>query len=107
MTIKAINTGGGTVYKQGAVGYSPSSPDLVIDTETQLNRLAVDITAPSGWTGFTDCESTDLELVKGEASLNCEVTVPVPTTFESDQIKIVANYGYWVERTASIIVSGK
>jgi hypothetical protein len=107
MTIKVINTGGGTVYKQGAVTYDTTSPDLVIDTETQLNRVAVDITAPSGWSGFTDCESTDLEFVKGEATLTCEVTVPVPATFQSDQISVVANYGYWIERTASIVVAGK
>lgn len=107
MTVKVSNTGGGTVYKQGAVTYDTTSPDLVIDTETQLNRLAVAITAPSGWSGYTDCESADLELVKGEATLTCEVTVPVPDTYESDQISVVANYGYWIEKTAQVVVAGK
>jgi len=107
MQVKVSNIGGGTVYKQGAVGYNPSSPDLTIDAGTELNRVGIDITAPTGWSGYTDCESTDLELVKGEATLTCDVTVPVPTTFESAQIKVVTDYGYWVERTASITVSGK
>ena len=107
MQVKVSNVGGGTVYKQGAVGYNPSSPDLTIDAGTELNRVSIDITAPTGWSGYTDCESTDLELLKGEATLTCDVTVPVPTTFESAQIKVVTDYGYWVERTASITVSGR
>jgi hypothetical protein len=107
MQVKVVNTGGGTLYKQGAVGYSPSSPDLSIDSNTELNRVTVDITAPSGWSGYTDCESADFELVKGEGKLTCEVTVPVPTTFESSQITVISNYGYWIDRTASITVSGK
>lgn len=105
MQVKVSNVGGGTVYSQGAVDYV--TPDLTIDAETELNRLSVDITAPAGWSGYTDCEEADLELVKGEAVLTCDVTVGVPTTFRSDQLKIVADYGYWVERTASVTVSGK
>jgi hypothetical protein len=107
MQVKVVNTGGGTVYKQGAVTYTTSSPDLTIDTETELNRVGVDLTVPSGWTGYTECESTDLELINGEGKLTCDITVPVPTTFESSQIQAITSYGYWTERTASVTVSGK
>lgn len=106
MQVKVNSIAGGAVYKQGAIGYT-SPYDLIIDTNTELNRIVLDITAPSGWSGYTDCESSDLELVKGEATLTCDVTVDVPDTFRSDQISAVATYGYWVERTASITVSGK
>ena len=108
MNIKVSNSGGGTVYKQGAVGYT-APYDLVIDSSTELNRVEVVLTAPGGWTGVADCNSPagGTEFVKGESTLSCDVTVPVPATFQSDQISVVVNYGYWVERTASITVSGK
>jgi hypothetical protein len=105
--IKVSNVGGGTVYLQGAVGYNPLSPDLVIDPNTELNRVNVAVTAPGTWSGVTSCNSADLELTKGEATISCDITVPVPSTFQSDQISVVTNYGYWIERTASVTVSGK
>lgn len=104
--IKVSNVGGGTVYLQGAVGYT-SPYDLVIDPNTELNRVAVAVTAPGTWSGVASCNSVDLELTKGEATISCDITVPVPSTFQSDQISVVTSYGYWVERTASVTVSGK
>jgi len=105
--IKVSNVGGGTVYLQGAVDYVAHT--LAIDANTQLNRVVIAVTSPAGWSGFDACNSPaeGTELVKGEATLSCDVTTIVPSTFQSDQLSVVANYGYWVERTASVTVSGK
>jgi len=105
LQVKATSVGGGTVYLQGAVAYDGS--DLEIDAETQLNMVDVTVTDVPGWSGEEDCTDA-LELTRGEASVSCDVTITdIPPTFRSDQIKITADYGYWVERTASVTVSGK
>ncbi|NIO44608.1 MAG: hypothetical protein GTN36_03585 [Candidatus Aenigmarchaeota archaeon] len=105
LQVKASSVGGGTVYSQGAVAYDGS--DFEIDAETELNMVDVTVSEVTGWTGEEDCTDT-LELTKGEATITCDVTVTdIPSTFRSDQLKVTAEYGYWVERTASVTVSGK
>ncbi|NIM46674.1 MAG: hypothetical protein GTN40_00750 [Candidatus Aenigmarchaeota archaeon] len=105
LQIKASSVGGGTVYLQGAVAYDGT--DYEIDAETQLNWIDIDVSDVPGWSGEEDCADT-FELTKGEATITCDVTVTsIPSTFRSDQIKVTADYGYWVERTASVTVSGK
>lgn len=107
LQIKVSSVGGGTVYCQGCVDYV--TPDLEILAESELNVVSVDITdAPGGWSGYADCEDTALELVKGEATLTCDVVVTsIPDTVRSDQFKVNVDYGYWVERSVTITVSGK
>jgi len=105
MQIKVSNVGGGTAYCQGCVDYT--TPDLEILADSELNIVDVAVTDVPGWTGEDACSDSAVELVKGEAVLTCDVTVSVPDTFRSDQVKVTADYGYWVERTASITVSGK
>jgi len=107
MQIKVNDVGGGTVYLPNIITYNASTPDLSLDADTQLNRVKVDLTVPLGWTGVADCNSASLELVKGSGLLNCDITVSVPSTVDSSQIKVVATYGYWTEKSASVKVSGK
>jgi len=107
LQIKVSNVGGGTLYQQGSVVYTDGSENVELDAETELNRLDIDITA-SGLSGFGDCEG-EQELVAGrDITLSCDVTVTdVPTTFQSYQLKVTADYGYFTERTASVSVSGR
>lgn len=107
LQIKVNDVGGGTTYLPGSITYSATTPDLALDSDTELNRIEIVITAPSGWSGLDDCQGDSVELVKGSVTLNCDVTVPVPSTVDSSQIKVVATYGYWTEKTASVKVSGK
>ena len=107
LKVKVVNTGGGAVYAPGTIDYDATTPDLSLDSETELNRIDISITAPSGWSGLSDCQGIDIELLKGEETLTCDVTVPVPSTFVSSQIKVEATYGYWIERTTTVTVSGR
>ena len=107
LQIKVSSVGGGTLYKAGSVDYAADEPSLALDAETELNRVEIDAEG-SGLTGFDDCEG-EQELVAGkDITLSCDVTITSPpTTMQSYQLQVTANYGYMTERTATVSVSGR
>lgn len=102
MTIKVSNVGGGVLYKQGAVTYTPGSEDITLTTD-DLNKVNIAVSAPgmtvSGCTG-------EQELVAGkDITLSCDITITSPpTTFQGYPVTVTAAYGYNSERTASVTV---
>jgi len=109
MQIKVSDVGGGIVYLPGQITYDAASPNLALSPDTQLSRVKVEIpTIPTGWTGLNSCISDSLELTKGVGTLDCDVTVSVPTTgSDSSQLKILVTYGYSSQQAFSVKVSGK
>jgi hypothetical protein len=105
IVMKISNVGGGTLYQAGLPLYTVGSESTAI-TQDQLNKVVVAIDSP-GLT-ITGCSGAQ-ELVAGKPlTLSCDVSVTsVPTTFASYQIKFTATYGYFSERTASVVVSGR
>lgn len=106
LVIKVSNAGGGVLYEAGAIDYSTTDPDLLALTSSQINRVI--ISGNVGGTALpTECTGTH-ELVGGkDLTLTCDVTITPPTTFQGFPITITADYGYYTERTASVMVSGR
>lgn len=101
-SIKISNAGGGVPYKSGSVNYVENNATLKAE---DFNRINIAVDSPgmtiSGCTG-------DKELPGGknlELTCDAEIESP-PKTFQSYPIKITASYGYFTERSMSIIVKG-
>jgi len=106
ITIKVSNVGSGALYRTGAVTYTAGSEDITLTTD-ELNKISIAINAP-GMTVGSGCTG-EQELVAGkDITLSCDVTIASPpTTFQGYPITITATYGYNVERTATVMVSGR
>jgi hypothetical protein len=106
LVIKVGNAGGGVLYEQGVIDYSTTDPDDLALTADQINRVIIGGNV-GGTTLPTECTGTH-ELVGGkDLTLTCDVTITPPATFQGFPITITADYGYFTERTASVMVSGR
>jgi hypothetical protein len=106
LVIKVSNAGGGVLYESGAITYTTTDPDELALDANEINR--VDIGVKLGATDLSnECTGTH-ELVGGkDLTLTCDIDVTPPTTFQSFPITITADYGYYTERTANVMVSGR
>lgn len=107
LSLKVGSVGGGVLYKKGAISdYSTTNPDNLNLTSEQINRVTIGIKL-AGTSLTNDCTG-EKELIGGkELPLTCELTVSRPATFQSLPIEITADYGYFVERSAMVTVSGR
>jgi len=106
--ITVSNLASGTIYLRGK---PYSTPFSIADTE--YNNVTVDViydTSSLQLTNSPDCEGPQ-ELPAGKSTtLVCDFTIPFankPATFKSYPITVDAYYGYFTERTATVVVQGK
>jgi len=105
LTITVNNVGGGSLYKAGSVTYTSGSEDISLTTD-EVNVATITVSGP-GITVGPGCNG-DVTLPKGTTVASCELTLTSPpTTFQGYPITITADYGYYTERTTSVIVTGK
>jgi hypothetical protein len=107
--IKVSSVGGGVLYRQGAIDYTITDPNNLALTENDINRVLIGGNV-AGTPLPSDCTNTGqpVELIGGkDVTLTCDVTITPPATFQGYPISITADYGYFNERTASVIVSGR
>jgi hypothetical protein len=103
--ITVSNLASGTIYERGK-DYS-STPFSIADT--QYNQVWVNVNPASGLNilNSPDCTGKQ-ELPAGKSTtLVCDFTVSSPETFKSYPITITADYGYFTERSATVVVQGK
>ncbi len=103
------NVGGGTVFTKD-IDWDESDTIPSID-ETRLNIFSAKIEAPSG-IDVSECQSelNEIELRKGQTlTTSCDIYLPddFTTTKRSFPITITSSYGYYVDKTLLITVSGK
>jgi hypothetical protein len=104
LTIRISNTASGTIYKSGFEACT--SGPATIDSDSQLNKVDVVVTAPD-FSGISAC-NTEAELIAGKpTTVVCDLTAPSVPTFGSFPVSIKVNYGYFTERTATVVVQGK
>ncbi len=110
LVIKVSNAGGGVLYEAGSIDYTTAEgsddPDDLALAAADINRVTI-----AGTVGGSalpgDCIGTH-ELVGGkDLTLTCDVSITPPLTFQGFPITITADYGYFAERTASVMVSGR
>ena len=102
--VKVTNSGGGTVYKAGAVtGDTTKAPSLVA---SDLNKVKMKIDAGSlVLSGACDEEQ---ELIAGKpTSLTCDYDIPKPDTSKSYPIKVTLDYGYYIDASTQVEVVGR
>ena len=106
LIVKVGNGGGGVLYSDDTIDYSTADPDDLALTTDQINR--VDIGVNLAGTDLTnECTGTQ-ELIGGkDITLSCDIVITPPATFQSFPITITADYGYFTERTASVVVTGR
>lgn len=105
--ITVTNLATGTIYLRGK-SYSSGIPTL---TETDYNQVVISLDYDSSKLSLgnaVDCTGQQ-ELTAGKSvTLVCDFAVSSPpTTFQSYPITVSANYGYYTERSASVVVQGK
>lgn len=107
--ITVSNLASGTIYERGK-NYG-STPFTINDTQYNQVWVSVDydnttLTLPNS--SAVDCTGKQ-ELPAGKSTtLVCDFTIPTPpTTFQSYPITINADYGYFTEKSATVIVQGK
>lgn len=103
------NVGGGTVFSGLGVWDRADIPDV---TDDQLNFFTATLHLPSGLGGESECntgELSDIELRRGQSiTRSCDVTIDeTVATKKSYPIAIVAEYGYYIDDTLSIVTKGK
>ena len=109
LVIKISNSGSGVIYQKGAIDYSTTDPNALALTSDEINRVIVSGNV-AGTTLPTECTNSGqpIEMIGGkDLTLTCDVTITPPATFQGYPISIVADYGYYSERTASVTVSGR
>src|SRR3989338_6715430 len=102
--VKVSNSGGGTVYKAGAVtGDTTKAPSLAA---SDLNQVKMKIDAGSlVLSGACDEEQ---ELIAGKpTSLTCDYDIPKPDTSKSYPIKVTLDYGYYIDASTQVEVVGR
>ncbi len=104
--ITVSNLASGTIYLRGK-SYG-STPFIIADTEYNQVWVSVDPASGLTITNSADCQGQQ-ELPAGKSTtLVCDFTIPsAPPTFQSYPITITADYGYFTERTATVVVQGK
>lgn len=106
LTVRISNTASGTIYASGVETCGTNGP-TTIDVN-DLNKVDINVEAPD-FDGVTNCNSEQPELIAGKpTTVVCDLTVnkDVPT-FKSFPISITVDYGYYTERTTSVVVQGK
>ncbi len=103
------NVGGGTVFTKN-IDWSESDTVPSID-ESRLNIFSAKIEAPSG-IDVSECQSelNEIELRKGQTlTTSCDIVLPpgFTTTKKSFPITITSSYGYYIDKSIIITVSGK
>jgi hypothetical protein len=106
LNIKISNLASGTIYNGGAT-YAGTGSNVNIPS-TNLNKVDLRVTSSSGLSPSFDCNG-EQELVEGkDTTVICTVTVPSSfSNFQSYNLNVVASYGYFTERTATITVQGR
>lgn len=104
LSIRISNSGSGTIYYPGSVSYTGSQSVKIPSENMNRVKLAVIVDGAS----VADCESNQ-ELIDGkDTTAVCTVTLSKAVdTFESHAVNIVASYGYFTERMATVTVQGK
>lgn len=100
------NQASGTIYAYNKT-YSTSSFTI---SDTEYNKVHIDLVYDDDSLNLqsTDTCEGDQELPAGKTTtLVCTFTVTEPTTFKSYPFTITANYGYFTERIATVVVQGK
>jgi hypothetical protein len=105
--ITVSNLASGTIYTSGKT-YSTSGFSISAD---DYNKVNIDVKYDSNKIrsqNLADCTGSQ-ELPAGKSTtLVCDFQVlGSPTTFVSLPITVTANYGYYTERTATVVVQGK
>ncbi len=104
--IKISNAASGTIYRNNTLDYAHGNVSLTAD---QLNKVFIEIqTSPD--LDFSSAECTgEQELVAGRTTtIVCDFTVKTPpATFKSYPVNVIAHYGYFTERTATVTVQGR
>jgi hypothetical protein len=109
--ITVSNLASGTIYLRGKnYPQDGTTPFAIADTE--YNNVTVDViydTSSLQLTNSPDCEGPQ-ELPAGKSTtLVCDFTISFdnkPATFKSYPITVDAYYGYFTERTATVVVQG-
>jgi hypothetical protein len=103
--ITVSNLASGTIYLTGK-DYS-STPFIIPDTDYNQVMVSVDPASGLTLTNSADCQGKQ-ELPAGKSTtLVCDFTVSSPATFQSYPITITADYGYFTERSATVVIQGK
>jgi hypothetical protein len=106
LIIKLSNAGSGVIYEKGAIDYATTDPADLKLTSGQINRVTISGNV-AGTALPAECADT-FEMVGGkDLTIDCDVTVTPPATFQGYPVSITADYGYYSERTASVTVSGR
>jgi hypothetical protein len=107
LTIRISNTASGTIYKSGFEACGANGP-TTINSDTQLNKVDVVVSAPD-FDGIATCNADQPELIAGKpTTVVCDITVnKAVATFSSFPISVKIKYGYFTERTATVVVQGK
>jgi len=107
--IKISNVAAGTIYKNDTLSYSTITSGSGINLKSEdLNKVFVEVKIPTG-SGLTVTDCTgEQELVSSKSmTLVCTVTGASVSTFKSYAINVIAHYGYYTEKTASVTVQGR
>jgi len=104
--ITVSNLASGTIYQTG-LDYT-STPFTITDTQYNIVTVSVDPASGLTITNSADCQGPQ-ELPAGKSTtLVCDFTISTPpATFQSYPITITADYGYFTERFATVVVQGK
>jgi hypothetical protein len=108
MSIKISNLASGTIYKTGGVTYTANSENTAISTD-ELNNVSLSITS-TGLGSDSDCTGYKDLIAGKDTTVFCTFTLNSGTTvdtFKSFPINMTVSYGYYTERTASVVVQGK
>ena len=105
--ITVSNLATGTIYNASKT-YSISGFTIAAE---EYNLVNINVDYPTDKltpTNFGECTGSQ-ELPAGKSTtLVCDFTVSeAPTNFESYPITVIASYGYYTERTATVVVQGK
>lgn len=107
MYIKLTNIGGGVAFDGTKIDYTKDTPqDAIKLGEDDLNKVNIKIIAPNGMT-ITGCDGLQ-DMTGAVTQIPCDVTITaLPATKQGFSPIVDVKYGYYVDATTSITVSGK
>lgn len=110
LTLK--NVGEGTVFLPDAVIYPDNNNPVAINIDdNKRDRVNLHITLPQGpdlSTTGAACDTSDVLFFDKTAQVFCDITVAKkPSTKQPFVISVSADYGYFVEKSATVTVMGR